>query len=129
MTTETAAPLDLPGDAGQWPFVSHRESGGTQAELSLRVPAELMWFQGHYPDQPVLPGVVQVFWAEHFARQLLGTFPARYQLRNLKFKQMILPDTTLSLTLSLDPEKGRTNFRYHRGTAVFSSGAFVEWRP
>lgn len=30
-------------------------SDATHASLLLRLPAELFWFRGHFPEQPILP--------------------------------------------------------------------------
>ncbi|TGD72673.1 hypothetical protein E4634_14220 [Mangrovimicrobium sediminis] len=118
--------LSLPGDPAQWPQVAGVREGDGQFALELQVPESLCWFAGHFPGTPVLPGVVQVFWAECFARQLFGRFPDEYLLRNLKFNQMVLPGAALTLTLAEDVQKGRLEFRYTQADDAVSSGAFTE---
>ncbi len=118
--------LALPGDPAQWPEIADVRDSDGQFLLELQVPETLCWFAGHFPGTPVLPGVVQVFWAECFARQLFGRFPGEYLLRNLKFNQMVLPGAALTLTLGEDMQKGRLEFRYQQAGEAVSSGAFTE---
>ncbi|KAB2840154.1 MAG: AMP-binding protein, partial [Burkholderiales bacterium] len=51
-----------------WPEVMARRREGETLVLQLRVAPELDFFAGHFPSQPILPGVMQVHWAIHFAR-------------------------------------------------------------
>ncbi|WP_328188638.1 AMP-binding protein [Marinobacter sp. OP 3.4] len=102
---------------------------GSEVTLRIRVQQELAYFQGHFPEVPVLPGVVQVHWAEHFARSLLGDdLPSRARFRRMevvKFQQVIQPGQEVTVVLSLDRARGRLGFRFHDGDIGFSSGRLV----
>ena len=80
-------------------------------EIKCHVPADLSWFAGHFPEQPVLPGVVQTHWAGELSAVLfpVGDFQ---QVNGLKFKSMILPDTHVILSLVFKAEKSNVAFRY-----------------
>ncbi len=69
--------------------------------LKLFVCEELDYFKGHFPNTPILPGVVQLHWAVEFAREKLTGF--RGSVKNievLKFKSVIIPGQELTLTIS-----------------------------
>lgn len=83
-----------------------------QAELLLRVDADLFWFRGHFPQQPLLPGVAQLDWVMHYGTQLLAPGKAFSSIENIKFQQPVLPGSTLKLTLSWLAAKGQLSFRY-----------------
>lgn len=71
-------------------------------------------FQGHFPGQPVLPGVAQVHWAARTAQRYLpcrGTFSG---LEALKFLRLIVPPTDITLELDWDSATGLLGFRYSR---------------
>lgn len=87
-----------------WPQVlnaqhANGDADAAHCELQLLVPSELVYFQGHFPDAPVLPGVVQLHWALHYARLHLGLQGDFERVSALKFQTMIEPDTMVTLRL------------------------------
>lgn len=91
-------------------------------QIRLQVQPELSWFVGHFPQQPILPGVVQTTWAIEFGRRYLP-LPAQFRyMSNMKFMRFILPGTQLELRLQYLPAKSELSFEYHDGTAVCASG-------
>jgi len=82
--------------------VTHQEleSGGEVVEATVRVPEDLLYFSGHFPEDPVLPGVVQIngaalplverSWPD--LGRLLG-------VKRLKFIKIIRPGDTLRVRL------------------------------
>ncbi|MGG2395537.1 AMP-binding protein [Pseudomonas sp. SH1-B] len=94
--------------------------------LQLPVPLDLAHFTGHFPKTPVLPGVVQVDWAQHLARRFIPELPPRFAgMEVLKFQQLVRPGDTLKLTLRFDAERGKLYFAYHNGEAACSSGRIL----
>ncbi|MCU5775354.1 hydroxymyristoyl-ACP dehydratase [Erwiniaceae bacterium BAC15a-03b] len=83
-----------------------------QAELLLRVDADLFWFRGHFPQQPLLPGVAQLDWVMHYGTQLLAAGKQFSSIENIKFQQPVLPDSTLKLALTWNALKNQLSFRY-----------------
>jgi 3-hydroxymyristoyl/3-hydroxydecanoyl-(acyl carrier protein) dehydratase len=78
--------------------IAHNVSGDC-AEYLFDIPADLTWFDGHFPDDPILPAVVQVDWAIHFG-QRLGFDPDRFAgFARLKFMAVIVPNTLIRLSL------------------------------
>jgi 3-hydroxymyristoyl/3-hydroxydecanoyl-(acyl carrier protein) dehydratase len=98
-----------------------REQDGVWT-LSLRVPLDLVYFPGHFPQAPVLPGVVQVAWALSLASTRLGT-PLRCQVMDaLKFQQLLRPGDRVELSLRHDPARRTLHFAYRHGEKAYSSG-------
>ncbi len=60
----------------------------TEAELALRLDPDLVWFQGHFPGQAILPGVAQIHISRLFAARLWRFEPASSQLARLKFRRL-----------------------------------------
>jgi 3-hydroxymyristoyl/3-hydroxydecanoyl-(acyl carrier protein) dehydratase len=90
--------------------------------LTLRVPLDLLYFPGHFPQAPVLPGVVQIAWALAFAKTRLGT-PARcHAMEALKFQQLLRPGDRADLTLRHDTTRHKLHFAYRHGDKAYSSG-------
>lgn len=96
-----------------------------RAELDLLIQPDLFWFQGHFPNFPILPGVIQLDWALDFAGRYLGlTVPVTRQFQ-VKYKSGIFAGDRVTLILTHTPAKNRLNFDYVRDGAVCSTGQLV----
>jgi acyl-CoA synthetase (AMP-forming)/AMP-acid ligase II/3-hydroxymyristoyl/3-hydroxydecanoyl-(acyl carrier protein) dehydratase len=93
--------------------------------LELTVPADLLYFDGHFTVAPVLPGVVQVDWAIHYGRRYFGLDGAFGGINALKFQQMIRPEQPVRLELVHDRAKGSINFRYFSEAGAHASGRIL----
>ncbi len=92
-------------------------------QLELVVPLDLAHFTGHFPQTPVLPGVVQIDWAQQLARSLIKDLPPRFSgMEVLKFQQLVRPGDQLQLTLRFDAARGKLYFAFRNGEAPCSSG-------
>lgn len=84
------------------------------------------FFQGHFPQEPVMPGVLQVEAMAQSAAVLVLNFldePERYstyflKIDNVKFRQKVVPGDTLKMHVSLMTE-------IRRGCAMVKGYAFV----
>lgn len=115
----------LSSDRTRLPELLDQHRNGDDHLLRLHVPCDLAHFSGHFPKAPVLPGVVQVQWALHMARQILP-FPTRFAgMEVLKFQQLIRPGDTLELTLRFDAERGKLYFAFNNAGAPCSSGRIL----
>ncbi|NMH60664.1 hypothetical protein [Alteromonas ponticola] len=92
--------------------------------INLYVDDNLRWFQGHFPEQPVLPGIVQIDWAGTLARALMVGDNSFKQLINIKFKTMVMPNTAMQLELTYQADKGSLKFHFFNENTSFSQGSF-----
>lgn len=98
-----------------------RRKPGPEASFTLALDAELTAFQGHFPGNPILPGVVQVDWAIRFGTEAFGDLGRFWAIDHLKFQDLIRPGGTVELQLGYDPAHG-LRFKYLAGPAKKSSG-------
>ena len=96
-----------------------------QADYELVVPEELYFLQGHFPDRPVLPGVVQIHWAVELAKRSLGLVGAFKGIEALKFHRIIKPRTPLGLTLEIAESTGKLLFSFRSDVGVCSQGRIL----
>lgn len=92
----------LPATASPWWLDTQDDHNGAAAHLWL--PEDLPCFEGHFPDQPILPGVMQLDWGIWLASKLWGDHAHATQFAGcarLKFKAPVLPNSLLKLTLKL----------------------------
>jgi hypothetical protein len=90
--------------------------------LALALRDYMQAFDGHFPEMPILPGVIQTDWALRLAQRYFpieGRFSA---LRQLRFQRILRPDDEVSLTLRFFPEKKEVRFAYASALGVHSQG-------
>jgi 3-hydroxymyristoyl/3-hydroxydecanoyl-(acyl carrier protein) dehydratase len=91
-------------------------------DLELRIPEDLTYFSGHFPGKPIVPGVVQIHWAVHYARQNLGIrLPFRH-MEAIKFKELILPGQRIALALRWFAHANKLEFTFRSENREHSSG-------
>lgn len=67
--------------------------------VSLALPEDLVWFEGHFPKKALLPGVVQLRWVLYYASLWLGKVNLR-EIVTMKFVRPVLPLEALQLRLT-----------------------------
>jgi len=95
------------------------------AELSLWIPKDLDYFNGHFPNTPILAGVVQLHWAVEYAKEQFSLVNHNVQnLEVLKFKAVIVPGQNLSLKLT-KKSPSKIIFSYFSDKGQHASGRIV----
>ena len=106
----------------QEPWWVHREhDSGTFTGLLWIDPA-LSYFAGHFPGDPILPGIVQVQWSLAVAEEVFVDISQEHfsGLSQLKFKARVLPGAWLKLQLSRRDQA--ITFAYSSPECVHSQG-------
>lgn len=111
------------------PSVAHLEqTSANSLAIDLRIEPQLVYFDGHFPHHPILPGVTQLHWAEHFARQYIMALPPAthfIRMEAIKFQHLLRPENPVTLELDYRPDTGKLYFRYAAQSTQFSSGRLV----
>ena len=107
------------------PEVLKRTAEVNSLNLLLRLPDSLSYFQGHFDEAAILPGVVQIDWAAAYAKAQFN-IPGGFQtIEALKFFKTLRAGDTVSLTLQHDADKARVAFAYSTTETKYSSGRIV----
>jgi acyl-coenzyme A synthetase/AMP-(fatty) acid ligase/3-hydroxymyristoyl/3-hydroxydecanoyl-(acyl carrier protein) dehydratase len=93
-----------------------------QLTLHCYIPSQLIYFDGHMEGRPILPGIVQLHWAEYFGRQLLPVSGRFKCLEVVKFQKVILPHYEVKLSLKFNEATGKLSFCYESDRGVHSRG-------
>jgi acyl-CoA synthetase (AMP-forming)/AMP-acid ligase II/3-hydroxymyristoyl/3-hydroxydecanoyl-(acyl carrier protein) dehydratase len=107
------------------PQVLSQHAEGDELRLQLLIPPDLFYFEGHFPERPILPGVVQIGWALHFGKLHLGADLPFKALEAIKFQSFVVPSQTVELQLSWSAQKHKLTFSYQSGKGAHSSGRIV----
>lgn len=95
--------------------------------LKLEIPVNHPSFAGHFPGQPIVPGVVlldEVMQAA--AKHVSGWDDAAQTIIAIpvcKFLRPVLPGATLDLTLSPGAQPGTLNFKLQQAGQAVASGS------
>jgi len=100
--------------------LGERREGDTHI-LDLELPLDLACFADHFPDAPVVPGVLQVGWAIAFAAPRLGTPSTFRAMDGMKFQRLLRPGDRVQLVLRHDAPRRRLHFAYRSDDAPVSS--------
>ncbi len=92
------------------------EQGEAEGKYTIR--GDEFFLQGHFPGNPIVPGVIQCEMIAQTAVALLsdskGKTPLYTGLNNVKFKNPLLPGDTAEMTVSLTARRGI--FCFAKGT-------------
>jgi 3-hydroxymyristoyl/3-hydroxydecanoyl-(acyl carrier protein) dehydratase len=91
-----------------------------------QVPADCVWFDGHFPNMPILPGVAQLMLVTDLLNRALKRPVAVQSISRVRFKQMIRPDDTIAVSLSPTQKDAATyGFRLSNGLELVCSGTIT----
>ena len=108
----------------RFPNVLARAGDGDTRHFELDISEDLIWFKGHFPGYPVLPGVVQLRWAVELADESFGVGIGPREVMRLKFKSVIVPPLRVELTLR-QTGCGEVQFAYASKGHDYSQGKLI----
>lgn len=106
------------------PEILEQSIDETQLEYSLYIPVNLIYFKGHFPGKPILPGVTQIDWVLSLAKPL-SVITEIKSLDRIKFLRPIRPSIRISLLLKLIEDDHCLNYRFFNNNWDFSSGRIL----
>ena len=101
--------------------LSERHTPG-HSEFDILVAGDNPWFEGHFPGRPILPGVIQIAWAVHYAAALHADARTPRAVEQVKFRRPIVPGMRLTLQLTHTPDAARLRYAYRDALHSYSSG-------
>jgi acyl-coenzyme A synthetase/AMP-(fatty) acid ligase/3-hydroxymyristoyl/3-hydroxydecanoyl-(acyl carrier protein) dehydratase len=90
-------------------------------ERACTVPPDLSCFPGHFPDGPVVPGVLELDWAIEMAADILGYSPKVESVKSLKFMYPLRPEDLFRIKVTVSTA-GKLDFRLWSKDHEFSRG-------
>ncbi|MGI9323824.1 MAG: 3-hydroxyacyl-ACP dehydratase FabZ family protein [Pseudomonadales bacterium] len=124
VTWQTYYETKVPGKRQPWWI--HRNAERDSVWALALIEADLAYFRGHFPNQPLLPGVVQINWAVALGAQALAAEFGKQQfagLARVKFKAPVLPGAILRF--QLQPAPGRIALTIASRNGVHTEGRLL----
>ncbi len=104
------------------PIVLHRETMVTGCLWRCKVPEDLVFLEGHFPQLPVVPGVCQLKWVLDGIEELTGK-PAKVEaLEAVKFHEILSPNQEFCMELAFNTAANKWNYKLFSGEKKLSSG-------
>jgi len=92
-----------------------------EAEITPNLPQ----LAGHFPGEPIVPGVAQIAWAARTAREAFGLDELTGNMEVIKFRNPIRPGVRVQLSLRLDRIKGKVHFEIADGEQSYTIGRLL----
>ena len=108
---------------------TEQDENGTITVISVfRFPPSFSGFGGHFPGNPVLPGIVQLSTVRYIAEQALQKRLRPDSINRTKFRAMIKPDKQVHIKLDFkavnEQYHGRFQIRDNKKEMI-ASGQFI----
>ncbi len=94
-------------------------------EASERVDADSPWFSGHFPNDPVLPGIAQLNLVMESIEAALGRSLVLQSLVRIKFKRLVRPGDVLDIRIEPGTKEDHYAFKIHTNNREVCSGRLV----
>ena len=105
------------------PVVLSQSQSSDDYILSLEFPPELACFKGHFPTQPIYPGVGQIGFLQYFAKSIWTDLNWCQGYEQLKFQNLIRPYAIVQLKLSRKEHK--VSFELRDSEQILASGRLL----
>jgi len=87
-------------------------SAENEISADIRVPSDSPWFDGHFPGEPILPGVAQIGMVFDTIKKAHNQELMVSSVRRVRFKRIIRPDDQLKIiAVPLKQETDSYSFR------------------
>jgi 3-hydroxymyristoyl/3-hydroxydecanoyl-(acyl carrier protein) dehydratase len=97
----------------RFPEIIKTVKSSKELKLTLQIDLDLAWFDGHFENVKILPGMVAVLWAEEYLRIYYAPNISIKSVDNVKFVHPIFPGSKVELSIMIQPEDKILNFTYY----------------
>jgi 3-hydroxymyristoyl/3-hydroxydecanoyl-(acyl carrier protein) dehydratase len=87
-------------------FTYLRQSDSNEITADIRIPPDSPWFCGHFPGEPILPGIAQLGMVFEAINQCGDHNLTIATISRVRFKEMIRPNQQLRIIAT--PRRGQT---------------------
>jgi len=105
------------------PVVLSQSQNSDDYIWGLEFPPELACFKGHFPTQPIYPGVGQIGFLQHFAKSIWSDLSWCQGYEQLKFQNLIRPYAVVQLKLARKEHK--VSFELRDSEQILASGRLL----
>jgi len=108
-----------------YPEVLSTHQTDTGWMLQLRVPDDLAYLEGHFPQAPIVAGVCQLKWVIDYIEIHTGKPLVIEAMEAVKFHRPLLPRQLFAIDLSYDPLTRVWQYLVYATDKPFASGRLI----
>lgn len=112
--------------------ITSAPDGPKEITAECKFPATFPGFQGHFPEKPILPGIIQLVCVRNIVEQATGKNLTVKWYTGTKFKLPIEPGQQISIHITIEssPHAIQGKFKIRSTAAkIISSGSFAFSAP
>jgi acyl carrier protein len=102
-----------------------KQTGAGAIEARVSVSGDSPWFTGHFPDNPILPGIAQLHMAAEVVARSVGKHLSIQRVSRVKFKKIVHPDEPLVIYATATEQDHTYTFRITRQAEEVCSGSML----
>lgn len=107
-----------------YPFIFERRKIENGYEVDLLFKEKSNFFKGHFDIMPILPGVVQLYYASWFIKEFFDFDTIKKEVKRVKFSNIIRSNK--KVTLRVTEKESAFEYAYLSDDKVYSTGIFVK---
>jgi 3-hydroxyacyl-[acyl-carrier-protein] dehydratase len=113
-----------------WHFLKNlKDSGSKEISAETTIAPDSLWFDGHFPGTPILPGIAQLALVSDALREHArgqGRGITVVAIKRVRFRKLIRPGETLLITITPeDADPGVYKFKIQIRDQVACNGSMV----
>lgn len=106
-------------------LVAFKQTGAEEVAATVKADRSSPWFSGHFPDDPILPGIAQVIMVAEVIAQLRQENLCMNGLSRVKFRKLVRPGDYLDIRASADKKKNHYQFEITSQNDIICSGIII----
>lgn len=111
-------------------FKNVQGTRGKEIRAETSVPGDSLWFSGHFPEEPLLPGIAQLAMVHDLIRRFYPENMILAGVKRVRFKQVIRPENRIEIQANPDQDKqDEFQFRLKVEDEVACTGKLVYRQP
>ncbi len=122
VTLRSLQALFVAPDPPREPQIIDERRSDERIVQSVQVPTDLAHLEGHFPGEPIVPGVVQVQWAVAAVKRLDSAAVTLTAIEGLKFRAPLRPGDAFTLVIERRPNGTGFDFALERAGEAVSTG-------
>jgi len=107
------------------PCVLRMERTDSGYVLYLQIPEDLLYFDGHFPQMPIVAGVCQLQWVIDYIQTYTGEPLHISALKDVKFLRPLFPGQSCVLELIYVSQPASWHYQIYTDTQRFASGCLL----